>query len=155
MLIIMKFVVFFSRKLKRLNLGGNRLTKIPQKALSILDMLKKLEMQENGISEIQEGDFEGINCKGNKCVILLPRFTGLTSLDSLGLAHNKLKQIPARVFSHLSQLNSLELEGNNINYIHPEAFYGLEGKKYKSFFIMEDIFLSHPLSLQYYQIFSK
>lgn len=53
----------------------------------------------------------------------------MTSLDSLGLAHNKLKQIPARVFSHLSQLNSLELEGNNIVYIDPEAFYGLEGKE--------------------------
>lgn len=56
-------------------------------------------------------------------------------MDSLGLAHNKLKQIPARVFSHLSQLNSLELEGNNIIYIDPEAFYGLEGnnKAIKSF----------------------
>lgn len=47
------------RKLKRLNLGGNVLTSVPQKALSILDMLKKLEMQENRISEIREGDFEG------------------------------------------------------------------------------------------------
>lgn len=32
---------------------------MPQKALSILDTLKKLEMQENQISRIQEGDFEG------------------------------------------------------------------------------------------------
>lgn len=48
-----------SRKLKRLNLGGNGLTSVPQKALSILDTLKKLEMQENRISDIKEGDFEG------------------------------------------------------------------------------------------------
>lgn len=47
------------RKLKRLNLGGNGLTSVPQKALSILDMLRKLEMQENKITEIREGDFEG------------------------------------------------------------------------------------------------
>lgn len=117
-----------TRKLKRLNLGGNRLTKIPQRALSILDMLKKLEMQENGIAEIEEGDFEG-----TPAPCASPPFkrfiAGLTSLDSLGLAHNKLKQVPARVFSHLSQLNSLELEGNNIAYIDPEAFYGLEGRE--------------------------
>lgn len=66
--------------------------------------------------------------KVDLCFVLI-FFAGLTSLDSLGLAHNKLKEIPARVFSHLSQLNSLELEGNNIIYIDPEAFYGLEGNQ--------------------------
>lgn len=45
--------------MKRLNLGGNGLTSIPQRALSILDMLKKLELQENRIQDIREGDFEG------------------------------------------------------------------------------------------------
>lgn len=49
----------FCRKLKRLNLGGNALTEVPQKALAILDMLKKLEMQENRLTTIREGDFEG------------------------------------------------------------------------------------------------
>lgn len=47
------------RKLKRLNLGGNELTSVPQKSLSILDTLKKLEIQENKIRSIKEGDFEG------------------------------------------------------------------------------------------------
>lgn len=49
------------RKLKRLNLGGNELTSVPQKSLGILDMLKKLEIQENKIKIIKEGDFEGNN----------------------------------------------------------------------------------------------
>jgi Leucine-rich repeat (LRR) protein len=52
---------------------------------------------------------------------------GLASLDSLILGHNHLKQIPARVFSHLTLLNSLELDGNQIAHIDPEAFLGLEG----------------------------
>ena len=52
---------------------------------------------------------------------------GLDSLDSLILGHNHLKEVPARVFSHLILLNSLELDGNHIIYIHPEAFLGLEG----------------------------
>lgn len=47
------------RKLKRLNLGGNELTSVPQRALSIFDNLKKLEIQENKIRSIKEGDFEG------------------------------------------------------------------------------------------------
>ena len=40
-------------------MGGNGLTEVPQKALSILDTLKKLEMQENRLTDIREGDFEG------------------------------------------------------------------------------------------------
>lgn len=48
------------RKLKRLNLGGNELTSVPQRALSIFDALRKLEIQENKIRIIKEGDFEGI-----------------------------------------------------------------------------------------------
>lgn len=53
---------------------------------------------------------------------------GLHNLDSLGLAHNHLREVPARVFSHLSQLNSLELDGNQIAHIDADAFVGLEGK---------------------------
>lgn len=50
---------FIDRKLKRLNLGGNELTSVPQKSLGILDTLKKLEIQENKIRVIKDGDFEG------------------------------------------------------------------------------------------------
>jgi Leucine-rich repeat (LRR) protein len=57
--------------------------------------------------------------------MILP--TGLEGLDSLILGHNQLKEVPARVFSHLNLLNSLELDGNQINHIHSEAFFGLEG----------------------------
>lgn len=49
-------------------------------------------------------------------------------MDSLGLAHNQLREVPARVFSHLTQLNSLELDGNRITHVDPDAFIGLEGK---------------------------
>lgn len=51
--------MFLCRKLKRLNLGGNELTAVPQKALSLLENLRKLEIQENRIRDIKEGDFEG------------------------------------------------------------------------------------------------
>lgn len=54
--------------------------------------------------------------------------SGLKNLDSLILAHNQLSKVPAKVFSHLTVLNSLELEGNQITYIDKDAFAGLEGK---------------------------
>ncbi|GBP25018.1 Leucine-rich repeats and immunoglobulin-like domains protein 2 [Eumeta japonica] len=61
---------------------------------------------------------------------LLTAVTGmvmcLRNLDSLGLAHNQLREIPAQVFSHLTFLNSLELEGNQIQRIDERAFVGLE-----------------------------
>lgn len=44
------------------------------------------------------------------------------------LAHNKLKYIPGKVFSNMTLLNSLEIDGNHITHIDPEAFVGLEGK---------------------------
>uniref|UniRef100_A0A0K8T373 LRRCT domain-containing protein n=2 Tax=Lygus hesperus TaxID=30085 RepID=A0A0K8T373_LYGHE len=97
-----------SKKLRRLNIGGNGLNAVP-KAVGHLDNLRKLEMQENSISHISEKDFEG-----------------LVKLDSLGLAHNHLRNVPPKAFSHLKELNSLELDGNSITFIDPEAFVGLE-----------------------------
>ena len=123
----------FRRKLKRLNLGGNELTSVPQKALSLLENLRKLEIQENKIRDIKEGDFEGefsegrLRRDGPTDGNLLFSNSGLRNLDSLILAHNKLTKVPANVFSHLTLLNSLELEGNNIAYIDVNAFAGLEG----------------------------
>lgn len=124
------------RRLKRLNLGGNELTAVPQKALSILDNLKKLEIQENKIKIIREGDFAGIYKNLNSktfiynyslSLALSLSFTGLQNLDSLILAHNMIISVPANVFSHLNLLNSLELEGNKIINIDKDAFKGLEG----------------------------
>jgi len=40
-------------------LGGNELTHIPKDALSTLEFLKKLEMQENRIPEIRVGELGG------------------------------------------------------------------------------------------------
>lgn len=61
-------------------------------------------------------------------VICVSTGIGLRNLDSLVLAHNQLSKVPANVFSHLTLLNSLELEGNQINYVDKDAFAGLEGR---------------------------
>lgn len=63
---------------------------------------------------------------------------GLKNLDSLILAHNQLSKVPANVFSHLTLLNSLELEGNQITYVDKDAFAGLEGKLLARRVIVDD-----------------
>jgi len=72
------------RKLKRLNLGGNDLTQVPQKSLSILDTLKKLEIQENKIRTISEGDFEG-NIKVILIIFIVPLNSEISSLVFFGI----------------------------------------------------------------------
>lgn len=112
-------------------MGGNLLQQVPQRALSILDTLKKLEIQENKIKKIKEGDFEGESPLSVKYFYILKIFQsnlGLRNLDSLILAHNQLSEVPANVFRHLTLLNSLELEGNQISVIDKDAFAGLEGR---------------------------
>lgn len=42
-----------------MNIGGNELSRVPTEALRTMDNLKKLEIQENKITAISEGDFIG------------------------------------------------------------------------------------------------
>lgn len=72
-------------------------------------------------------------------IILFKNWTGLKNLDSLILAHNQLSKVPANVFSHLPLLNSLELEGNQITYVDKDAFAGLEGKLFYSWYEIYDL----------------
>lgn len=80
-----------SRKLKRLNLGGNELTAVPQKALSLLENLRKLEIQENKIRDIKEGDFEGesLNC----CWSLTTTFSNRCSLFAHSLLAERIAEL--------------------------------------------------------------
>lgn len=48
------------------------------------------------------------------------------------LAHNQLKFVPAKVFSQMTVLNSLELDGNHIAQLDDEAFFGLEGNEHST-----------------------
>ena len=51
--------LFHCRDMVRLNLGRNRLDKVPSEALSNLRYLEILDLTENEISKIEAGDFRG------------------------------------------------------------------------------------------------
>ena len=54
-------------------------------------------------------------------------FTSQSLLIDLVLSHNLLSRINKNTFQGLQSLQVLDLEGNLINYIHPEAFVHLVG----------------------------
>ena len=73
-----------------------------------------MQLHENKISSISSEEFNGIAAGG--------------SLDVLNLGMNLLNELEEKSFSNLKALNSLDLEGNYISRIHPNAFEGIQGK---------------------------
>ena len=59
-MILIILILFCSRDMQRLNMGKNKLNKIPHEALASLTYLEHLELSENPISVITPGDFNGI-----------------------------------------------------------------------------------------------
>jgi len=53
----------------RLNLGRNRIDKIPSEALSNLRYLEILDLTENEISKIEAGDFRGEFFHSNRQIL--------------------------------------------------------------------------------------
>lgn len=116
-------------RLHTLNLDHNQLAYIP---LALPLSIKELYLKGNLIEQFHEGAFAGIsqltvldlstNRLTNKG---LPRNSLLnaTSLESLNLASNKLKQVPRHLPRSLKTLN---LEGNLIASIKKEALSALE-----------------------------
>ena len=92
-----------------LNLGKNRLTKIPIVALKSLPTLESLDLKENSIQNVETNDF-----------------AGLGNLDHLTLQHNEITLLRNQAFKGLPKLNSLYLDHNKISTIEPNAFQGLE-----------------------------
>ncbi|RXG69056.1 Leucine-rich repeats and immunoglobulin-like domains protein 2 [Armadillidium vulgare] len=97
------------RKLARLNLGKNQLSKIPTDTFHPLKNLFVLDLNENKINHLPDG-----------------AFLGLHKLDMLKLEHNEIDSIQDNVFSDLTMLNSLNIEHNKITNISDKAFSGLE-----------------------------
>lgn len=97
------------RDLVRLNLGKNKLTRIPHAAIRPLKFLKILELSENQIKEMHAGDFEGND-----------------SLDHLVLNYNQLGHLGGGYFRGLNKLTTLYIDHNGITTIDRDAFEGLE-----------------------------
>lgn len=113
----------YCRKLKRLNLGGNELTSVPQKALSLLENLRKLEIQENKIRDIKDGDFEGERMRTRNTNIglfyLFYTFNCCRTAE-LGLANTGAQQVDEGAGQRVPPLDRPEFVGvgGQFHFVH-------------------------------------
>ncbi|XP_069696517.1 uncharacterized protein [Periplaneta americana] len=94
--------------------------------------LETLTLENNGISTIEPGAFNGLpklhnlHLKDNNLSVLeLGIFGNLKVLSGLHIAGNKLKTITPGVFIDLESLYYLSLETNEIKYLRQDMFIGL------------------------------
>ncbi len=150
--------VGLEKNLKELDLSVNSLSTIPKHAFHPLKGLKKLHLQDNYISHLGENTFDGLSdleeldLSRNSLSLRENSLAGVEeSLHVLKLAHMKLgwDTLPMKTLKRLSNLQHLDLTGNQllgvpqsafeglsiqhltlsycgINAVHPKAFYGLK-----------------------------
>ncbi|XP_034829000.1 toll-like receptor 6 [Maniola hyperantus] len=95
--------------LETLDMSYNDLIVITENSLSKLRSLSKLFLQDNAISTLEDGAFEG-----------------LISLQVLNLSSNFMNSIPPDIFSDTKFLKEIILSNNTINVLPPGLFRGLE-----------------------------
>ncbi|CAH0719923.1 unnamed protein product, partial [Brenthis ino] len=95
--------------LEALDMSYNDLIVIAENSLSKLRSLLKLFLQNNAISTLEDGAFEG-----------------LISLQVLNMSSNFLNSIPPDIFSDTKFLKEIILSNNTINVLPPGLFRGLE-----------------------------
>ncbi|XP_023017908.2 uncharacterized protein [Leptinotarsa decemlineata] len=100
----------FCSSLKAVSISGNRLTKIPTKALYNCTKLFHFNVAFNEIDEIVEDDFTN----------------WAVNVRSLILGNNRISQLESRVFFQLKELKELSLSFNPLLHIDKEAFTGLD-----------------------------
>ncbi|KAM9780465.1 chondroadherin-like protein [Neosynchiropus ocellatus] len=117
-------------QLTYLHLEGNRLTQVPGSALGLLPSLFVLHLERNNISTLQpSGLLSSMTPKLRELYLSNNSLTAIAdgSLDSaflgtLHLASNRLTQVPTRALSKTPNLEELDLSGNPVDVVGPEAF---------------------------------
>ena len=105
----------------------NRSDELPE-ALNHMTNMSILTLNDNKIKYIKAGVFKDmeqvkiLDLGANMLEVIEPgSFDGLANLQVLKINHNKLVEIPA-VLNHMTNLVSLTLNDNKINYIKPGIF---------------------------------
>ncbi|CAL4068936.1 unnamed protein product, partial [Meganyctiphanes norvegica] len=111
----------FQNNLEWLELGNNRLGRIPTHALQSLRNLRQLDLDSNNISSIPEAAFQGygntinyIHFENNQISEISPSsFDDLKSLEWLTLAHNHIRRLTEEMISSiLPEIRHIDLSYN-------------------------------------------
>uniref|UniRef100_A0A3P9MBI0 Matrix-remodelling associated 5a n=1 Tax=Oryzias latipes TaxID=8090 RepID=A0A3P9MBI0_ORYLA len=116
-------------ELRRINLGFNRLSGIPDGSVGGLRQLELLMLHGNNIRSVSDGAFRDLGAlqmlkMSYNELQELRRNTlqGLRSLARLHLDHNRLEFIHPQAFQGLTSLKLLQLEANRLQQLHPDTF---------------------------------
>lgn len=91
---------------------------------------KDLNLSENFLSSLPESGFEKVKVlnlllQRNKISYIHPKaFRGIRNLTMLDLSHNHIKDLPARVFEPIRELQSLALRYNQMEVVDNQTFVG-------------------------------
>ncbi|MCL4142477.1 UNVERIFIED_CONTAM: hypothetical protein GTU68_043409 [Idotea baltica] len=117
--------------LKQLKLSYNLISSIKE-AFAFYEWLEELDLSHNGVSSLENGNFEQQNFlrelrlgHNNISSILPHSFKGLSSLHVLDLTHNSLVEIPPVFLQDSVKLKVLLLANNHILSVTTKAFRGL------------------------------
>lgn len=117
-----------------LDLSNNKLRTLPDTAFHFLKKLKELQLQDNEISHVPKGIFQGdihthletIYLSFNAIkAINQHTFSDLPSLEQLHMDDNTIVTLDRRSFINLDNLKRLNLKGNKITMVSFEAFQNL------------------------------
>ena len=125
-------------KAHTLNLDNNSISHLPVGAFMNISGLKRIRISRNKISALNSDVFKGVenmlemlDLSGNEFsevpeIFGLDNGRGLNNLTVLSLSKNYLSNLEAGDFQGVGKLQILDLEGNPINVISPDAWQGLD-----------------------------
>ncbi|XP_044018629.1 chaoptin-like [Aphidius gifuensis] len=120
--------------LQYLDMSNNKIRTMPDNSFHFLKRIKKIELQDNEISEIKKGTFQGdihstleeIDFSFNRISNLqIHTFVDLSSMSLINLADNNIENINRRAFMNMNRLKYINLRGNKIKLIADESFQNL------------------------------
>ena len=121
--------VFNLPNLKTLDVSFNKLSKIKRRLLESLSSLKRLNLAQNGIVEIEEGSLQMtksldyLNISYNNMREISPTlFEGLSKLFELDLSHNELVTLTDHTFVDQRDLEFVNLANNQIQLVSSHLF---------------------------------
>lgn len=110
-------------KLEVIDLANNRIETIEDNAFNDLEFLQWLDLSNNSISSIQPKAFCGaislsfLALGSNQIATIGATALDLLNLKELYLEQNRLKKLPSDIFSKLSHVREIILEGNELTHI--------------------------------------
>lgn len=120
--------------LELLDLSNNKFRTLPDTAFHFLKKLKELKLQDNEISHVPKGTFQGdihtqletiyLSFNGIK-TINQHTFSDLPALQQLHMDDNAIVTLERRSFINLDNLRRLNLKGNKISVVSFETFQNL------------------------------